>query len=51
MQTTISDFARLLQAVMEPRLLRTQTREQTLSPQIQITSKHQFLTLERRDQR
>ena len=44
MQTTIGDFARFAQAVMEGRLLRRKTREQMLSPQIQITSKHQFPT-------
>jgi CubicO group peptidase (beta-lactamase class C family) len=45
MQTTIADFARFAQAVMEGRLLRSKTREQMLSPQVQITSKHQFPTL------
>jgi CubicO group peptidase (beta-lactamase class C family) len=44
MQTTIADFARFAQAVMESRLLRSKTREQMLSPQVQITSKHQFPT-------
>jgi CubicO group peptidase (beta-lactamase class C family) len=45
MQTTISDQARFLQAVMEGRLLKSKTREQIVSPQIQILSKHQFPTL------
>ncbi len=44
MQTTIADFARFAQAVMEGRLLRRKTREQMLNPQIQITTKHQFPT-------
>ena len=46
MVTTISDFARLVQAVMDgSRLLRGKTREQMLSPQIQIVSKQEFPTL------
>jgi CubicO group peptidase (beta-lactamase class C family) len=45
MQTTISDQARFLQAVMEGRLLRSKTREQMLGPQVQILSKHQFPSL------
>ena len=45
MQTTISDQARFLQAVMEGRLLKSKTRAQIVSPQIQILSKHQFPTL------
>lgn len=45
MQTTISDQARFLQAVMEGRSLKSKTREQMLSPQVQILSTHQFPTL------
>jgi len=45
MNTTISDFARFAQAVMAGKSLRKETREQMLSPQIQILSKHQFPTL------
>ncbi len=45
MQTTVGDLARFMQAVMEGRLLRSKTREQMLSPQVQIISKHQFPTL------
>jgi CubicO group peptidase (beta-lactamase class C family) len=45
MQTTIRDQSLFLQAVMEGRLLRSKTREQMLSPQVQILSKHQFPTL------
>ena len=45
MSTTIADFARFMQAVLEGRLLRPKTREQMLSPQIQIVSKHMFPTL------
>lgn len=45
MVTTISDFARFTQAVMEGKLLRTKTRDEMLRPQIQIVSKHEFPTL------
>jgi CubicO group peptidase (beta-lactamase class C family) len=45
MSTTIADFARFMQAVLEGRLLRPKTREQMLSPQIKIVSKHMFPTL------
>ena len=45
MQTTIHDQARFLQAVMDGGSLQSKTREQMLSPQIQIMSKHQFPTL------
>jgi CubicO group peptidase (beta-lactamase class C family) len=45
MQTTIRDQARFLQAVMGGGSLKSKTREQMLSPQIQIMSKHQFPTL------
>jgi CubicO group peptidase (beta-lactamase class C family) len=45
MQITVSDLAKFMQAVMEGRRLRGKTREQMLSPQIQITSKHEFPTL------
>ena len=45
MSTTIADFARFMQAVLEGRLLRPKTREQMLSPQNQIVSKHMFPTL------
>jgi CubicO group peptidase (beta-lactamase class C family) len=44
MQTTVSDFARFVQAVMDGELLQNKTREQMLSPQIQITSMHEFPT-------
>ncbi|HXJ91921.1 MAG TPA: serine hydrolase [Terriglobia bacterium] len=46
MQTTLSDFARFLEAVMAGRGLDRQTRELMLSPQIQIPWKHEFPTLE-----
>jgi CubicO group peptidase (beta-lactamase class C family) len=46
MQTTIRDFTRFMQAVMTGRGLRSETREQMLSPQIRILSKHEFPTLE-----
>ena len=45
MVTTIGDFARFLQAVMAGKGLRTKMREQMLSPQIQIASKHEFPTM------
>jgi len=45
MQTTITDQARFLQGVMGGGSLRSKTREQMLSPQVQIVSKHQFPTL------
>ncbi len=46
MQTTITDFARFMQAVMAGDRLGDDIREQMLSSQIQIFSKHQFPTLE-----
>ncbi len=46
MQTTVSDFARFMQAAMQGQGLRRETRELMLSPQIQIFSKHEFPTLE-----
>ena len=45
MQTTAADFARFMADVMEGKLLRGKTQEQMLSPQIEITSKHEFPTL------
>jgi len=45
MQTTIRDFGRFIEAVMQGESLRKQTREQMLSAQIQILSKHEFPTL------
>ncbi|MGA8428834.1 MAG: serine hydrolase [Candidatus Sulfotelmatobacter sp.] len=45
MQTTIGDFARFVQAVMDGKRLRGKTRGQMLGPQIQITSKHEFPSL------
>lgn len=46
MQTTLSDFARFLEAVMAGKRLDPETRELMLSPQIQIPWKHEFPTLE-----
>jgi CubicO group peptidase (beta-lactamase class C family) len=46
MLTTISDFARFMQAVMRGQGVGNKTREQMLSPQIQILSKHEFPTLD-----
>ncbi|MCU1260205.1 MAG: beta-lactamase, partial [Bryobacterales bacterium] len=45
MQTTLRDLATFLQAVMEGKLLRKGTRELMLSPQVRISSRHQFPTL------
>ena len=45
MQTTVRDFARFMRAVMFGKELRKHTREQMLSPQIRILSKHEFPTL------
>ena len=45
LQTTPRDFARFMLAVTQGELLRNETRELMLSPQIQIYSKHQFPTL------
>ena len=46
MQTTLSDFARFMEAVMAGERLNRETREQMLSPQIAIPWKHEFPTLE-----
>jgi CubicO group peptidase (beta-lactamase class C family) len=45
MSTTLADFSRFMQAVLDGQLLRPKTREQMLSPQIQIVSKRMFPTL------
>lgn len=45
MQTTVADFSRFVEAVMQGKGLRKQTREQMLGAQIQILSKHEFPTL------
>jgi CubicO group peptidase (beta-lactamase class C family) len=45
MQTTLRDYANFLQAFLQGRDLKTATREQMLSPQIQILSKHEFPSL------
>jgi len=45
MQTTVSDFGRFIEAAMQGKGLRKQTREEMLSSQIQILSKHEFPTL------
>lgn len=46
MQTTLSDFTKLVLAVANGRGLQKQIHETMLSPQIQISSKHQFPTME-----
>jgi CubicO group peptidase (beta-lactamase class C family) len=45
MQTTLRDFTKFMQAVMEGKGLRKSTRELMLSPQIRIFSKQQFPTM------
>jgi CubicO group peptidase (beta-lactamase class C family) len=45
MVTTIQDFARFMQAVMNGKGLDAKTRGLMLRPQIQITSKHEFPTM------
>jgi len=45
MQTTLRDFTRFMQAVMDGKGLHAQVRAQMLSPQIQIFSKYEFPTL------
>jgi CubicO group peptidase (beta-lactamase class C family) len=46
MQTTPADFALVVQGVMQGKLLRTETKEMMLAPQIGILSKHEFPTLQ-----
>jgi CubicO group peptidase (beta-lactamase class C family) len=46
MQTTIADFARFMQAVLDGKGLSKEDLEGMLGPQIQITSKHEFPTLD-----
>jgi CubicO group peptidase (beta-lactamase class C family) len=45
MQTTLRDYANFLQALLQGRDMKTATREQMLSPQVQIFSKHEFPSL------
>jgi CubicO group peptidase (beta-lactamase class C family) len=45
MQTTVADFARFMQAVLQGKQLSKQARELMLSPQTQILSKHEFPSL------
>ena len=45
MQTTVHDFARLVQAVMASRGLHKKSLDTMLSPQIRIYSKHEFPSL------
>jgi CubicO group peptidase (beta-lactamase class C family) len=45
MLTTVQDFAKFLQAVLQSKGMRKQTQELMLSPQIAILSKHEFPTL------
>ena len=45
LQTTVSDYARLLQAMLSGRGLSQQALHDMLSPQVRIHSKHEFPTL------
>jgi len=45
MQTTLRDYSRFVQSVLSDTVLDKHDRELMLSPQIQITSKHEFPTL------
>lgn len=45
MQTTVSDLARFVEAALQGKGLREKTHEEMLGPQVQITSKHEFPTL------
>lgn len=45
MQTTLHDYASFLQTLLQGRNLAKTTREQMLSPQIEILSKHEFPSL------
>lgn len=45
MLTTVSDLARFTQEVMQGKNLRAKTHGEILSPQIQITSRHEFPSL------
>jgi CubicO group peptidase (beta-lactamase class C family) len=46
MLTTVGNFARFMEAVMQGKGLRAKTREQMLNAQVQILSKHEFPTFE-----
>jgi CubicO group peptidase (beta-lactamase class C family) len=46
MQTTIADFSRLIEAVMQGKRLKRSTRAEMFRPQIDIFSRHQFPTME-----
>jgi len=45
MQTTLRDYANFLQAILEGRNPDAKTREQMLTPQVQILEKHEFPSL------
>lgn len=47
MQTTLRDYARFVQAVLESSILDRKNRETMLKPQIEIFSKHEFPSLSR----
>jgi CubicO group peptidase (beta-lactamase class C family) len=46
MQTTLRDFSRFLEAIEDGQRLNRRTWREMLSPQIRITSKHEFPTME-----
>jgi len=45
METTIADYSRFIEAVMQGRGLNEKTKQEMLSPQIAIKTKHQFPSL------
>lgn len=45
MLTTTADCSRFIQAIIDGKLVRKETLEQMLGPQVEITSKHEFPTL------
>lgn len=45
MQTTLADFSRFIEVLLQDKAMKPETRKLMLSPQIQIFSKHEFPTL------
>lgn len=45
MQTTLADFSRFIEVLLQDKGMKPETRKLMLSPQIQIFSKHEFPTL------
>jgi len=46
MQTSIADFSRLIEAVMQGKRLKRETRNEMFRPQVEIFSRHQFPTMD-----